>query len=564
MLGDAEAIGTAVDLFEPVDKEHRIYTRKSVPTRFSMNTGAGSKSLVVPVRSSPPAMLTGTELQKRVDRVFHQKYSPAAVVVDAGFQIVQFRGHTSAYLDPSPGEASLNVLRMARETLVVPLRRVLRSVAEKNVDTVAKGFIVDAGGAHRDIDIAITPIAGTAPSERYYLIVFEDATGHPDQTVYAPEAEGPDSDLEARSQQAQRDLAEAREQLRALSEDHAAHLEELRSANEEISSANEELQSTNEELSTTKEELQSSNEELTTVNEELRNRNQQLNTLNSDLNNVLDSVNIPILIVDNDIRIRRFTDASAGLLHLTSVDIRRPLAHVRGPFPAPKLEDLARSALDTLHAQQEEMQDHHGRWFSVSIRPYRTLDNHIDGAVLAFIDIDPLKRSLQTAERARDYADSLIETVREPLVVLDTDLKVRRATKAFYETFQVSREETEGRFLYGLGNGQWNLPRLRELLTEALFRGVPFQDFELQHEFPYIGKRTVRLNGRRIPLSDHESPLVLLAAEDVTARKEAAELRYLRLFETSKDGMVVLDAESGVVTDVNPYFLGLTGYSREQ
>src|SRR6202011_452446 len=107
-------------------------------------------------------------------------------------------------------------------------------------------------------------------------------------------------------------------------------------------------------------------------------------------------------------------------------------------------------------------------------------------------------------------------------------------------------------------------PRLRDLLTEALFRGVPFQDFELQHDFPYIGKKTVRLNGRRIPLSDHESPLVLLAAEDVTARKEAAELRYLRLFETAKDGMVVLDAESGVVTDVNPYFLELTGYSREQ
>src|SRR5207248_587558 len=195
---------------------------------------------------------------------------------------------------------------------------------------------------------------------------------------------------------------------------------------------------------------------------------------------------------------------------------------------------------------------------------YRTSDNRIEGALIAFINVDQLKQALQAAEQARDYAESLIETVREPLIVLDADLRIRRATHAFYEIFQVSREETEGRFIYSVGNGQWNQPRLRELLTEALFRNAPFQDFEIEHHFPSIGKRTVRLNGRRIPISEHEPPLVLLAVEDVTERQEAAELRYLRLFETAKDGIVVLDAQSGVVTDVNPYFIEITGYAREQ
>jgi two-component system CheB/CheR fusion protein len=204
-----------------------------------------------------------------------------------------------------------------------------------------------------------------------------------------------------------------------------------------------------------------------------------------------------------------------------------------------------------------------GCWYSIAVRPYRNVDERIAGAVITFQDIDALKRGLQASEEAREYAESLIDTVREPLVVADADLRIQRATAAFYETFMVSREETEGRFLYDLGNGQWNRPRLRELLGRALFNSEPFVDFELEHDFPHIGRRTMRLNARPIPRREPQQRVALLAIEDVTERREIAEIRFQRLFETAKDGIVVIDVDREAVQDVNPYFLELTGYSRE-
>ena len=230
----------------------------------------------------------------------------------------------------------------------------------------------------------------------------------------------------------------------------------------------------------------------------------------------------------------------------------------------PDLEGSVRSVLDTLNVANLEVQDKAGSWYSIAIRPYRTADSRIDGAVIVFMDITALKQSLQTAEEARDFAEDMIETVREPLVVLDSDLRIRRATPAFFEIFQVSREETVGRLLYDLGNGQWNHPRLRELVGDALYKIEVFQDFEIQHDFPHLGKRTFRLNARRIPRQDPDQRRVLLAIEDVTKTREEAEVRYRRLFESAKDGIIVIDCESEKVTDVNPFWLNLTGYPREE
>ncbi len=218
----------------------------------------------------------------------------------------------------------------------------------------------------------------------------------------------------------------------------------------------------------------------------------------------------------------------------------------------------------TLHTQEREIQDQSGHWYLVSIRPYRTIDNRIDGVVIVFFDIDALKRTLQAAEEARDYAEGLIETVREPLIVLDSDLRVERATSAFYETFHVSRAETEGRFLYDLGSGQWNFPRLRELLGEALFRNHSFHDLEVEHTFPHVGRRRMRLNGKRISPDGAHKRSVLLAIEDVTQRHEQAEARYQRMFETAKDGMMICDVETERITDVNPFCLELLGVQRDQ
>ena len=291
--------------------------------------------------------------------------------------------------------------------------------------------------------------------------------------------------------------------------------------------------------------------------------NQELGSSNSDLKNFLSAVHVAVVMVDHDLRVRRFNPVAEKLLDISAIDIGRPVGHIRSRLDTSRLEQQIKTVIESLHVSNEEVQDAEGRWYSVAVRPYRTIDDRIAGAVVTFQDIDPLKRGLQSAEEARDYAEAMIETVREPLIVLDGDLRVQHATASFYETFMVSREETEGRFLYDLGNGQWNQPRLRELLGGALFRSESFHDFELQHDFPYIGRRTMRLNARRIPQRDPKDRTLLLAIEDVTERREIAEIRFQRLFETAKDGIVVIDVETESVVDVNPYFLELTGFARE-
>ncbi len=345
----------------------------------------------------------------------------------------------------------------------------------------------------------------------------------------APPSEGiplPSETVDEQIAFLQRELSDTREYLRSLAEQYEAHAEELRAANEETRSANEELQSTNEELGTTKEELQSANEELTTVNEELQNRNHELGATNGDLRNILAAVTVAVVMVDQDLRVRRFNSAAERLLQLGGIDVGRPIGHLRGRIETPRLEDQVRRVLETLSPSTEEAQDVDRCWYSIGVRPYRTLDDRIAGAVITFHDINALKRGLEASEEARQYAEALIETVREPLVVLDADFRVQRATAAFYQTFLVSREETEGRLLYDLGSGQWNKPRLRELLGAALFRSEPFHDFEIEYEFPNIGRRLMRLNARQIPRRDPQQRTLLLAIEDVTERREVAEIRY--------------------------------------
>ena len=451
-----------------------------------------------------------------------------------------------------------------------PLRKAVEAAGRQNISIRESGIGVEYHGERREIAVEITPIAGAAPAERYFLVVFEEATVRSaparDAASITPPSAPPSKavvTLETQVRELQQQLAETREHLRNSNEDHEASSEELRAANEEVRSANEELQSTNEELSTTKEELQSANEELTTLNEELQNRNQDLDALNNDLLNLLSAVDIAFVMVDNEMRLRKFSAAAEHTLNVRAIDIGHPLTSIVGRIDLTAFQIPMRSAIETLRVERVDIQDKEGHWFRATVRPYRTVDNRIAGAVIVFVDIDPLKRTLRAAEEARDYAEGMIETVREPLVVIDRDLRIQRATPAFYNTFLVSREETEGRLLYDLGNGQWNVPRLRELIGDALFRNRAFQDFEVKHDFPHIGRRTMRLNARRISRDHDERPSVLLAIEDVTERREEAEVRYQRLFETAKDGMLLFDAETEKCTDVNPYFLELIGRGRE-
>jgi two-component system CheB/CheR fusion protein len=519
VLGTSETIGAAGDLFSLADRKHKIYARKSTPSRLRLDfpPGMPSDNDTEAQPQGSGALAGGGDPQRDIDRVLLARYVPPAVVVNDALQIVQFRGSTGAYLDPLPGAASLDLLRMAHRDLLIDLRTAI-SAARKNDAVVRK-----AGIRHRvqgqlwRTDIEVIPMRHAPSGERYFIVVFADAT--------APAPAAPAADSAAASSQEpeqeqlhalQQELMAMRNYVQSLIEEHDATTEELRAANEEIQSSNEELQSTNEELETAKEELQSTNEEITTVNEELQNRNLELNQLNNDLTNLFSVINIPIIMVSNDRRIRRFTPPTAQVLSLLPSDIGRPLSDLRPKIQVPDLDQLIAKVIDTLTPYEREVQDQDRRWYALHIRPYRTTEHRIEGAVVVLMDVTDLKHATLEAQVARDYAEAIVETVREPLIVLDQDLRVQTANRAFYTTFQVMPGETERRFISEIGNGQWDIPELLAQLAETLASERTFQNFIVEHTFPQIGRRTMRLNARRI-VQDGSRPLILLAIEDITA-----------------------------------------------
>src|SRR5581483_3300416 len=233
--------------------------------------------------------------------------------------------------------------------------------------------------------------------------------------------EAPDSAQEGHSHSgknaghAHGDVASLEQELASTRRYMQAIIEELRSANEEAQSTNEELQSTNEELQTAKEELQSSNEELNTINSEMQNRNEELAQLNDDLVNLLSSMNMPVLMLGDDLRIRRFTPSAAKLLRLIASDVGRPISDLKPQINVPNLEQILHDVIESLTPYEQEVQDQEGRWYLMRVRPYRTSDNRIDGVVLQLVDFTDLKRSLEEVKRARDYAQEIVDAVRHPL-----------------------------------------------------------------------------------------------------------------------------------------------------
>ena len=313
--------------------------------------------------------------------------------------------------------------------------------------------------------------------------------------------------------------------MQTTSEEMQLSQEELKSTNEELQSTNEELQSTNEELSSSKEEMQSLNEELITVNAEIRVKVNELTQANSDMKNMLNRTEIATIFLDNDLNIRRFTPEATGIFNLISSDVGRPISHIVSKLKYDNIINDVHKVLNSLIFKEVNLQTSDEHWYIMRIMPYRTNNNAIDGVVINFIDITTMKElegSLQekeaSAQKARELAEDIIATVREPLLVLDSDFKVIKANPSFYRAFQVTAEQTEKQVLYELGNGQWDIPELRRLLDKVLPKNSIINDFAVEHEFPSIGKKKMLLNARSIIQQTPNKRLILLAIEDTTIR----------------------------------------------
>ncbi|MDL5502820.1 MAG: PAS domain-containing protein, partial [Candidatus Methanoperedens sp.] len=250
---------------------------------------------------------------------------------------------------------------------------------------------------------------------------------------------------------------------------------------------------------------------------------EELSKYISDLNNVISSTGIAVLFLDNDLRIRDYTPAVTKVINLIRTDIGRPIGDIVSTL---EYEDMIRDVkevLSTLVFKEKEIKDKKGSWYIMRIRPYRTVDNIINGTVITFIDITERKQIEQMEKDSRIYAESIVDTMQESLLILDNELRVITANSSFYSTFHVSPEETENKFIYDVGNGQWDIPRLRELLEKILPKNTHFKNFEVDHEFPGVGRKVMSLNGRRIYQEGKGTERILLAIQDITERKRAAE-----------------------------------------
>jgi PAS domain S-box-containing protein len=565
LMGSSETLGGYTHMFSVLDKRYRIFVKRPGPSRAELDLPFEHAVAALPGTSKTQAPVhPEQDLQREVDRILLAHYAPAGVVVNEAGRILQFRGQTGRYLEPAPGEPNLNLMKMAREGLGPDLLTALHAAGRSGGAERRNGVRVRSNGGVLTVDLEVRPLRSPLAKEQNYLVLFHEA-GRPAPETGTPQpapreslkkpAGKPDFD------RLNEELGSTKRYLQSIIEEQEATNEELKSANEEVQSSNEELQSTNEELETAKEELQSSNEELITLNEELQNRNLELAHLNNDLSNLLTSISVPIVMLSSDLRIRRFTPAAEKILNLIPGDVGRPITDIKSSVEVPDLENLLTDVIQSLASVEREVQDRAGRWYSLWMRPYRTADNKIDGAVMGFADIDALKRGLKAAEDARTYAEAIVETVREPLAVLDSQLRVRSANRSFYHTFRISSTEAEGKTLWDLSGGHWDLPAVRALIQETRPGQARFQDVEVEQDFDVIGRRRFVLNARVIPAEGAER-LILLAMEDITDRRAATEIRYRRLFESAPDAIVMVDVETGRITDINPYTEQWLGYPR--
>lgn len=518
MLGGAESLGTFTEYFAPLDKKSRIFQKKRSVSRLATYFHGVEYSIRRPEDSKAVREQESVPtVEKAADRVLFNRFVPASIVINEEMEIVHFRGKTGPYLEPPSGHPTFSLVKMAREGLLVDLRAALTKVRKEGAPARKEGVVIQSNGGTRIVNLEITPIRGEGSPERFYLIVFQDAAESQTEKVRerATKAMSGKTVPTREKERLQRETNQLREQLQSLIEDHETVTEEFKAANEEVMSANEELQSTNEELETAKEELQSTNEELTTINEELQHRNAELSLANNDLLNLLDNVSIPVVIVDNDLHIRHFTPPAQKLLNLLPGDIGRRLNEIRPNLDTQDLGTMVRETIDTMTTHELEVRETgKGKWHLMRVRPYKTWDNKIEGAVVSFQDIDVLKRNL---EQAQIFADAISATAREAILVLDSNLRVKNANPAFYRNFGVSRDETENRAIYDLGAGQWNIPRLRELLEKILPSDGLVEDFEVRHDFPHLGPRLMMLNARRIEPQPGQQ-LILLHIEDATGK----------------------------------------------
>ncbi|WP_253805661.1 CheR family methyltransferase [Hymenobacter taeanensis] len=521
-LGPSENVTGFQDMFIPLDIKWKISRRsESVAslTRLANFPFSLTRHPAAPVHpvglmnASTPRRESGA-FATLVQKVLLRYYAPPAVVINSKGDILFVNGRTGKYLEPAPGLSGMNLFDMAREELNFEISGAVHRATQNRQDAVLEEVRLKTDNGYELLRLTVKYLSEPDTLAGLLMVVFEDLPSpkrnRGRKKLDLQEPDGRDAVVVA----LEKELKYTKFRLQTTIEEMESSVEELKSTNEELQSANEELQSTNEEAMTNKEEMQSLNEELMTLNMQYLSKTDELSQAANDMKNLLDSTELAIIFLDNEMVIKRFTPSVGRIINLLPTDVGRPIMHFANNLKHSALAEDVQLVLNRLLTLESNIQSNNGEWYVMRILPYRTLDNYISGAVITFTEVTSLKRLEQQLQESARFAESIIETVREPLLALDRDLRVLTVSRAFATQFQLNAEAVKGESLNTLSGGAWSQPDLhRRLLKLINSEAREFDNLELQADFPEVGHRHLRLYGRRISSQGNKTDRILLSIE---------------------------------------------------
>ena len=518
-LGPSESVGDALDVFSSLDKKWKIFKsnkhvgfpRKRIEASNLFTSYAG--------RISDKKSEFG-EKNERIDvsnlatRQLLDIYAPPSVIINDSGEIFYIHGRMGKYLEPAPGKARLNLYDMAREGIKFELRSAIKNAIFNKKDVFLEGLRVKTNGDYNKVNTTIKFIKEPEVMRNLLVVSFEDV-GKPKKSEEEKIKLSKEGVNENRVSELENELMETKERLNIITEEMETSYEELKASNEELQSMNEESQSTNEELETSKEELQSINEELATVNSELQSKIDELTRANDDLNNFFNSTEIPTIFLDKDLNIRNFTPETSELIKIRKSDLGRPLSDIISNIRYDNLNEDIKQVLHRLIHKEIEIQTQDDNWYLMRITPYKTSEDVIDGVVIIFVDINDRMNAEEKVKAALKYSENIVNSLREPILVLNENLTVYSANQSFYDNFKVNPDETVGVSFFKLDKGQWDIADLRNLLEKILPENTEFNDYKVEKEFSDIGYKKMLINAHRIYRGDVGTQFILLTIEDL-------------------------------------------------
>jgi len=509
-LGAAETIGQRTEFFQPVSDALRIFRRtgQGRPRDRAFSPDLGERARALWPRLSARSDQKAPDIADIAQRFLLDTLAPASVLVDRNYRVLYSGGPTDRYLRLPPGAPSREAMAMLREGLAPKFRAAVRQATRDHAAVTIGGARVRRNGDVVPVSISARPLPHEG--EELVLVSFVDEPERkPAATVETP-AEA------SRATQLEQELEDTRKELESTIHELENSTQQLGAINEEALSINEEFQSTNEELETSKEELQSLNEELTTTNNQLNETLERQRRTNDDLQNILNSSDAATLFLDEKLHIRFFTPSAASCFNLIASDVGRPLADLAKPFTGIDLIADARTVLANLATMNREVRTTTGTWYTCRTAPYRTQDNRIEGVVISLSQISEIKAAEQVAQAARAYAEAVIDTVGEPLIVLDEAMKIVSAGRSFYRLLDASPADTVGRLLPDSDAHHLDVPALRAFLDGVKSNGDDPLSTEIELDLPRLGRRTLIVTAAHVRREGQTPGLTLLSLNDIT------------------------------------------------